>query len=115
MDITFLYWEECQSHEEALRRLRQAMAEEGILAPVTMLKVETWAQAEALQFIGSPTIRVNGKDIQPPPPGASFALTWRTYDLEDGRVSPLPSLALLRRALSAERPDAAARVTEPQE
>ena len=36
MDISFLYWEECMSHEEALRRLRQVMAEEGILAPIKM-------------------------------------------------------------------------------
>ena len=89
MDITFLYWEECISHEEALRRLRQVMAEEGILVPVKMVQEETWAQVEQLQFIGSPTILVNGKDIQPPPPGAYFALTCRTYYLEDGRVSPL--------------------------
>ena len=34
------------SHEEALQRLRQVMAEEGILAPIKMVKVETWAQAE---------------------------------------------------------------------
>ncbi|MGH8067220.1 MAG: DF family (seleno)protein [Candidatus Entotheonellia bacterium] len=115
MDLTFLYWEECMSHEETLRRLRQVMAEEGILVPVKLVKVETWAQAEQLQFIGSPTIVVNGKDIQPPPPGASSALTCRAYYLEDGRVSPLPSLELIRRALSAGRTDAATIVTEPHE
>jgi hypothetical protein len=115
MDITFLHSEECMSHEEALRRLRQVMAEGGILVPVKMVKVETWAQAEQLQFIGSPTSVVNGKDIQPPPPGASSVLTCRTYYLEDGRVSPLPSHDLIRRALSAGRTDAAPIVTEPPE
>jgi ribosomal protein S21 len=40
MDITFLYWEECMSHEEALRRLRQVMAEEGILVPVKMVQTD---------------------------------------------------------------------------
>lgn len=34
---------------------------------------------------------------------------------EDGRVSPLPSHELIRRALSAGRPDAAIIVTEPHE
>ncbi len=115
MDITFFYWEECMSHEEALRRLRQVTAEEGVRVPVKMVKVETWAQAEQLQFIGSPTIVVNGKDIHLPPPGASPALTCRTYYLEDGRVSPLPSLELIRRALSAGRSDAAIIMTEPHE
>jgi hypothetical protein len=105
MDITFLYWEDCLSHEEALQRLRQVMAEEGVEAPVHLVHVETWEQAEQLQFIGSPTILVNGKDIQPPPPGAFYALTCRTYYLENGRASPLPSLELIRRALSAGRTD----------
>jgi MarR-like DNA-binding transcriptional regulator SgrR of sgrS sRNA len=100
MAITFLYWEECMSHEEALQRLRQVMAEEGIQVPIEMVKVETWEQAEGLRSIGSPTILVNGQDIQPPPVDAQYALTCRTYYLEDGRMSPLPSLAMLRRALS---------------
>jgi hypothetical protein len=112
MEITFLYWEECRSHEEALQRLRQAMAEEGIRAPVHLVKVETWEQAEQLQFIGSPTIRANGKDIQPPAPGAYYALTCRTYYLENGRASPLPSLTLLRQALLAGRTDVNALVQD---
>jgi hypothetical protein len=101
MQITFLYWEECMSHEQALQRLRQVMAEKDVQASIEMVKVETWEQAEALRFIGSPTILVNGRDIQPPPPDAYYALTCHTYHLEDGRMSPLPSLAILRCALSA--------------
>jgi hypothetical protein len=103
MHITFYYYEECMSHAEALQRLRQAIAEEGVDAPIELIKVETWEQATALRFIGSPTILVNGHDIQPPPPDAHYALTCRTYHLEDGRVSPLPSLAMLRRALAAKQ------------
>jgi hypothetical protein len=33
MDITFLYWEECMPHGEALQRLRQVMEEEGVNSP----------------------------------------------------------------------------------
>jgi MarR-like DNA-binding transcriptional regulator SgrR of sgrS sRNA len=100
MEITVLYYEECMSLEEALQRLRQAMAEEGVEAPINTVRVETWEQAEQLRFIGSPTILVDGRDIQPPPLDAYYALTCRAYHLEDGRVSPLPSLALLRQALA---------------
>lgn len=99
MEIEFRYWEDCPSHEAALERLRQAMAEEGIKTPVKVVKVESPEQAEHLQFIGSPTILVNGQDIQPPPAGAHYVLTCRTYYLEDGRVSTLPSLEMIRRAL----------------
>lgn len=99
MRIEFLYWEECPSHEEALARLRAALQEEGVFAPVEVIRVETEEQAEALRFPGSPTIRFNGKDIVPMPEGTRFFLTCRVYHLEDGRVSPLPSKEMIRRAL----------------
>lgn len=46
MDITFLYWEECPSHAQALQRLRRVMAGEGIQAPVHLGNVETWQSQE---------------------------------------------------------------------
>jgi len=97
--ICFLYYEDCPSHEQALARLRQVMAEEGVQEEIEIIKVETEEQAQALQFIGSPTIRVDGRDIDPPPPDAYYALTCRAYRLEDGRISPLPSTEMIRRAL----------------
>ncbi|NOZ28081.1 MAG: DUF2703 domain-containing protein [Chloroflexi bacterium] len=99
MKICFLYYEDCPSHEQALARLRQVMAEEGVQEEIEIIKVETEEQAQALQFIGSPTIRVDGRDIDPPPPDAYYALTCRAYRLEDGRISPLPSTEMIRRAL----------------
>ncbi len=99
--VTFLYYEDCPSHDVALERLQQVMAEEGIDAEVEIIKVETEEQAQRLRFIGSPTIRIDGRDIDPPPPEARYALTCRAYRLEDGRISPLPSAEMIRRALRA--------------
>jgi hypothetical protein len=99
MKITFLYYEDCPSHDKALDRLRSIMAEEGVQTEIKIIKVETDEQAQALEFVGSPTIRVNGRDIDPPAPGAYYALTCRAYQLEDGRISPLPSAELIRRSL----------------
>ena len=75
------------------------MAEENVRAEIEVIKVETDEQAQHLRFIGSPTIRVDGQDIDPPPPDAYYALTCRAYRLDDGRISPLPSPDLIRRAL----------------
>jgi hypothetical protein len=100
--ITFLYYEECPSHDVALARLRQVMAEEGIQAEVEIIKVETDEEAQRLHFVGSPTILVNGHDIDPPLPDTYYALTCRAYRLEDGRISPLPSPDMIRRALRRE-------------
>ena len=98
MQISFLYWEECPSHERALERLRSVMKEEGIEAEVELIEVKTEEQAEELRFVGSPTIRVDGEDVDPPSHDV-YALDCRIYHLEDGRVSPLPSEEMIRGAL----------------
>lgn len=100
MKITFLYYDECPSHEQALARLRAVMDEAGVEAEVEIIKVETEAQARRYHFVGSPTILVDGQDIVPPLPETVPALTCRAYRLENGRISPLPSPEMIRRALT---------------
>ncbi len=101
MRVSFLFYEECPSHELALERLREVLVEEGIDTNVEVVKVESEEQAHALRFVGSPTILVNGRDIDPPPPDSHYALTCRAYHLEDGRISPLPSQGMIRQAIGA--------------
>ncbi len=103
MRIDFLYWEECPSHEEALQRLRSVLREEGLAADVHVTHVDTDAAAEALAFPGSPTIRVDGQDIQPEGAGAAARLTCRLYILDNGRPSPVPSAEIIRRAVREAR------------
>jgi hypothetical protein len=98
--VSFLYYEECPSHDLALERLREVMAEEGIPGEVEVLKVETEEQARELRFVGSPTIRVDGQDIDPPTE-PRYALTCRVYRLDDDRISPLPSKDMIQRVLRA--------------
>ena len=99
MDIQFLYFEDCPSHEEALNRLRGVMSEEGVKAEIEIIKVDTEDQAKDLKFIGSPTILINGQDIVPISPESRYYLACRVYQLEDGRISPLPSLAMIRKGI----------------
>ena len=98
MRVSFLYYEDCPSHNLALERLREVMAEEDTPGEVKVLKVETEEQARELRFVGSPTIRVDGQDIDLPTE-SRYALTCRVYRLEDGRISPLPAKDMIRRAL----------------
>lgn len=69
-------------------------------AAIEVREVDTDASAEREAFVGSPTIRVDGRDIQPPGDEA-VGLTCRLYRLRDGRISPLPDPADLRDALVA--------------
>jgi hypothetical protein len=101
MNIEFLYYEDCPSHDQALERLEQVMAEEGIIADIKITKIETESQAIERQFVGSPTILVDGQDIVPPVENAQFGLGCRVYRLENGRFSPLPSVTMIRNALKS--------------
>jgi hypothetical protein len=98
MHIEFLYWEECPSHELALARLRAVLREEAVEVPVEVILVDTEEQAAARQFPGSPTIRIDGKDVQPPG-GNPIGLSCRVYHTDDGRVTPLPTAEMIRRAV----------------
>jgi hypothetical protein len=94
--VSFLYYEDCPSYDLALERLREVMDEEGIPGEVEVVEVETEEQARELRFVGSPTIRVDGQDIDPPS-DSRYALTCRAYRLVDDRISPLPSKDMIRR------------------
>lgn len=98
--IMLLYWEGCPSHPGARRLLDEVLAEKELVVAVEEIEVLTDEDAVRLEFPGSPTIKVNGVDVDPE--GAAHmgvALTCRLYRLEDGRPSPLPSKEMLRRAL----------------
>jgi hypothetical protein len=98
--VEFLFWQGCPSHPQALQRLQEVMADVGVVAPIEQIEVRSDEEAERLSFPGSPTIRVGGVDVDPV--GAArtgTALTCRVYLLEDGRFSPLPSKAMIERAL----------------
>jgi hypothetical protein len=99
MRVSFLFYEDCPSHDLALERLREVLDEEGIDADVEVIEVRSEERAQELRFIGSPTILVSGQDIDPPPSDSHYALTCRAYRLEDGRISPLPSRGMIRRAI----------------
>ena len=98
--VEFLWWEGCPSHERALAELREAMAQTGLdPAVIEVRHVGSGEDAEREAFAGSPTIRIDGRDLQPPPPDEPVGLTCRVYRLRDGRVSPTPDPADLRDAL----------------
>jgi hypothetical protein len=61
--------------------------------------VDTESEAEQERFVGSPTIRIDGRDVQPTGEDEPVGLTCRVYRLRNGRVSPTPDPADLREAL----------------
>jgi hypothetical protein len=102
MKIELLYFEGCPSYEALLPTLRELLASEGIDDAVELRRVETIEDAEREHFLGSPTVRIDGEDVDP---GArwreDFGLKCRLYRSEDG-LSKTPPQRWIRTALQAE-------------
>jgi hypothetical protein len=98
--IEFLFWAGCPSHPEALDLLESVLADQGLDMDVHIHEVLTQEEAEELRFPGSPTIRVDGLDVDPESANHSAMLACRIYRLPDGRVSPVPSRRQIEEALT---------------
>ncbi|HSN10891.1 MAG TPA: thioredoxin family protein [Propionibacteriaceae bacterium] len=62
MEVTLQYFDDCPSWRITGQRLRAALASAGHSEPISYVRVETDEDAERLQFHGSPTILVDGRD-----------------------------------------------------
>jgi hypothetical protein len=97
--VEFLWWEGCPSSDEALAMLREEMTARGLDPDsIAVREVSSDAEAQRERFAGSPTIRVDGRDVQPSPDG-DLGLSCRVYRLRDGRISPMPDRADVRETL----------------
>jgi hypothetical protein len=94
--IELLYWKGCPSYPEA-RELLEGVLEDA--AEIEIREVKTQEEAEVLRFPGSPTIRVDGVDIDPEGATSRPALACRIYHLPDGRVSPVPTREMVESAV----------------
>jgi len=95
--IELLYFDGCPSHEHLLPAVEQLAAQNG--AQVELRRVETLEAAERERFLGSPTVRVNGVDVDPTAADRNdFGLKCRIYRSAEG-VSPLPPEHWIRTAL----------------
>lgn len=62
MRIELLWFSDCPNWQETDARLRQAVPLAGVDADVVLIEVTTPEDAERLQFRGSPTVLVDGRD-----------------------------------------------------
>jgi mercuric ion transport protein len=100
MNIEVLYFEGCPNHLSAIEMVRETLNSLGRQDEIHQVEVHTQADAEAMAFVGSPSIRINGADVEPwARTATAFGLSCRTY-LDGSHRSGVPSRELLRRAIS---------------
>ena len=101
MKIEVLYIRECPNHPPVMESIRKILRESQLSQEVKELEVKDGAQAVALAFPGSPTVRVNGADIEHDLPKlTSFGLSCRTYVRDDGRRQGVPPDHWIRTAIA---------------
>jgi hypothetical protein len=100
--IEVLYFHGCPGSERLLPLVRRLSAERG--AWVLERRIETPRDAEAQRFLGSPTVRVDGVDIEPGAQNRTdFGLKCRLYRTADGCCSQVPAQPWLRDAIERVR------------
>ncbi|MBW0090068.1 hypothetical protein I4I73_14505 [Pseudonocardia sp. KRD-184] len=100
VSVTMLHTEGCPNAIEYLPWLRELVAGAGIAQPVRVRMITSPEQALGERFLGSPTVRVNGRDVDPSAgQRRDYGLSCRLYTCPDGlRGTPSDDwvLALLR-------------------
>ena len=99
MKIQLFYFDECPYYERALANVREALRAEGLPEVVEAVRVMSDEDAHATRFLGSPTIRINGIDLE----GAAadtrgYGYGCRVYESEGQRIG-WPSVVQVRESL----------------
>ena len=103
MKIELYYFDDCPSYERARENLKEALRWEGLAQKVEMVLVASEADAQVQRFIGSPTIRINGIDVEgPEAEEKGYGYGCRIY-AQNGRSAGWPSVEQIRQALQAAR------------
>jgi hypothetical protein len=96
MKIEVLYVPGCPNHKPAVEAVMNVLKSESFEAEVCQVLVQSESEARALDFPGSPTIRVNGGDVEPESV-SGFGLACRLY----GNGLGVPSEGAIRTGVAA--------------
>jgi len=103
MTVELLYMPGCPNHDDAADLVRKVIQTEGLSTGLIETVVSSYEEAQARGFPGSPTLRVNGQDIENiPPDRLEIGFACRTYFVE-GRRRGVPPRAWVEQAIRAAR------------
>ena len=97
MRIWVLYIAGCPSADPTVELIRRVVREQGIEPAVGTVEVRSPREAATLRFLGSPTVRIDGVDIDPTARDrTAFGMVCRLYG-----TSGIPPEAMIARAVRA--------------
>ncbi len=99
MKVQLFYFDGCPHHFPAVERLKEILLQEGLSEHVEEINVTSPEHAQALVFLGSPTIKIDGMDVEPAARSSSaYAMACRTYR-KAGKQEGQPDEEMIRAAL----------------
>ena len=114
MRIEIFYIDGCPNHQQTVDRVKEALEEVGLAADVVETEVVDAESAIAKRFLGSPTVQINGVDMEASARASNcFGVMCRTY-FEGRRRVGVPPLELVRQALVGAHGHRQADITEAQ-
>lgn len=90
MDIELLYFEGCPHWIEARKLLNEVLTEQALPDELMLVAVDSNEEAQRQHFMGSPSIRIDGRDVEPGVPAEGFNMECRLYWI-DGKPRGVPS------------------------
>jgi hypothetical protein len=103
--VEILYFEGCPNHEPARELVERIALDLEIDVDLRLVNVQTPDDVQRLRFLGSPTVRVNGQDVEP---GAAertnYVHSCRVY-LTDTGYAGQPDEQWVRRAVGLAHAD----------
>jgi hypothetical protein len=83
--VEILYFDGCPNHEPARALVERVSAELGLEPELRLVSVSDEQAAQRLRFLGSPTVRVGGRDVDPHAEDRDeYVLSCRVYRTEGG-------------------------------
>ncbi len=102
MKIDLLYFDGCPNYKRGLEDLKTALALEGMEAEINLVRMGDNAEAARLKFLGSPSFRVDGRELWPEEHKV-YNLNCRVY-LTPAGLNGSPTIEMLREKLRAFKP-----------
>jgi len=98
--VEILYTDECPFWKEALKLIESVVRESRMEISIKNTKVSSVTEAKRLKFPGSPTVRINGVDIDPAVKETEGYVGCRIYRYK-GRMYEYPPREMIKSALGS--------------
>ncbi len=102
INVEFLYFNECPGHEQAYALLQEVLEQEDLDVEVSRIEVAGPEVVEEHRFMGSPSIRIDGVDLEGREVEETQGYGWRCryyQQSEPGQPKGVPARELIRERL----------------